>query len=75
MAEKVRELFLNVNKLINNVKKSILKSFYRIPLHKEIRPGLQLPPEPVITRWDTWIEAVQFDANNFVAIIKNVIKN
>jgi len=49
VAEKVRELFPYVNKLINNVKKSFLKSLSRIQLYKEILFGLPLPPEPVIT--------------------------
>lgn len=35
VAEKVRELFPNVNKLINNVKKSFLKSTSHIQLYKE----------------------------------------
>jgi hypothetical protein len=33
-----------------------------------------MPPEPVITRWDTWIEAVIFNANNYEGI-KTVIEN
>jgi len=53
VAEKVRELFPNVNKLINNVKKCFLKSPSRIQLYKETLPGFPLPPEPVITRWGT----------------------
>lgn len=73
VAEKVRELFPDVNKLINNVKKSFLKSPSRIQLYKEILPGLSLPPEPVITRWGTWIEAVIFNANNYEGI-KTVIE-
>lgn len=32
-----------------------------------------MPPEPVIARWDTWIDAVIFNANNYVRI-KNVIE-
>uniref|UniRef100_A0A2S2PVX4 DUF659 domain-containing protein n=1 Tax=Sipha flava TaxID=143950 RepID=A0A2S2PVX4_9HEMI len=73
VAEKVRELFPDVNKLINNVKKSFLKSPSRIQLYKEMLPGLPLPPEPVITRWGTWIEAVIFNANNYEDI-KSVIE-
>lgn len=73
VAEKVRELFPNVNKLINNVKKCFLKSPSRIQLYKETLPGLPLPPEPVITRWGTWIEAVIFNANNYEGI-KTVVE-
>jgi len=32
-----------------------------------------LPPEPVIARWDTWIDAVIFNANNYEGI-KTVIE-
>jgi hypothetical protein len=53
VAEKVRELFPNVNKLNINVKKSFLKSPSRIQLYKEMLPSLPLPPESVITRWRT----------------------
>jgi len=73
VAEKARELFPNVNKLINNVKKCFLKSPSRIQLNKETLPGLPLPPEPVITRWGTWIEAVIFNANNYEGI-KTVVE-
>ncbi|CAH2003791.1 unnamed protein product [Acanthoscelides obtectus] len=31
-------------------------------------PGLPLPPEPVITRWGTWLNAALFYADNFVKI-------
>lgn len=55
----------HVNKLINNEKKSFLKSPSRFQLYKEKLPCLPLPPEPVITRWGTWIEAVVFNANNY----------
>jgi len=73
VAEKVRELFSDVNRLIINVKKSFLKSPSRIQLYKEMLLGLPLPPEPVITRLGTWIEAVIFNANNYEGI-KSVIE-
>lgn len=67
------ELFPEVNKLINNTKKSFLKSPSRIQIYKEILPGVPLPPESVINRWGTWIEAVVFNANNYDGI-KTVIE-
>jgi hypothetical protein len=55
-AEEVRKCFPNVDKLISNVKKIFLKS-YRVAFFKNEAPGLPLPPEPVITRWGTWLNA------------------
>jgi len=50
IAEKVREIHPNVNKLINNIKKSFLKSPSRVQLYREELLGVPLPPEPVVTR-------------------------
>jgi hypothetical protein len=41
----VRELFLNVNTLVNNFKKLFLKAF-RIEIYKYVMPNVALPPEP-----------------------------
>jgi hypothetical protein len=49
-------------------KKIFFKSPSRIQIYKETLPGLPLPPEPVITRWGTWIEAVIFNVNNYEGI-------
>jgi len=56
-AEEVRKCFPNVDKLISNVKKIFLKSPYRVAFFKNEAPGLPLPPEPIITRWGTWLNA------------------
>jgi hypothetical protein len=37
-------------------------------------PDLNLPPEPIITRWSTWLEAVQYYCDHFNKI-KNVVSN
>jgi hypothetical protein len=37
-------------------------------------PNLTLPPEPIITRWGTWLSAVLYYSNNFEKI-KNVVLN
>lgn len=47
--EKVREIFPEVNKLVNNEKKILLISPHRVQLYKNIMKS-ELPPEPVITR-------------------------
>jgi len=68
IAEKVRDIHPNINKLINNVKKSFLKAPSRVQIYKELLPGKPLPPEPIITRWGTWIEAVIFTSHNYEGI-------
>jgi len=72
IAEKVREIYPNVNTLINNIKKSFLKAPSRVQLYREELPGVPLPPEPVVTRWGTWIEAVIFNTDHYLGI-KTVI--
>lgn len=68
VAETVRDLFPEVNTLISATKKVFLKAPYRIQCYKQRLPDTPLPPEPVITRWGTWIEAVNFYSDNFEAV-------
>lgn len=68
VAEKVRDIHPKVNKLINNVKKTFLKAPSRVQIYKEVLPDVPLPPEPIITRWGTWIEAVIFISQNYEGI-------
>ncbi|VVC25523.1 Hypothetical protein CINCED_3A013125 [Cinara cedri] len=37
-------------------------------------PGIPLPPEPIITRWGTWLNAPLFYANDF-EVFKNAIES
>ncbi|KAK4885975.1 hypothetical protein RN001_002246 [Aquatica leii] len=37
-------------------------------------PELTLPPQPILTRWGTWISAACYYANNFTKI-KKIIQN
>lgn len=68
LAEEVRCMFGNVNNLISSTKKVFLKSPARIKAYKEKLPSVPLPPEPVVTRWGTWLEAVVFYNQHFDAI-------
>lgn len=45
-----------------------LKAPSRVQAYKERLPNLALPPEPILTRWGTWLKAVLFYAENFEAI-------
>ncbi|VVC33355.1 Ribonuclease H-like domain [Cinara cedri] len=65
LAEKVREMYLNVNTLVSNLKKVFLKAPQRVDVYKEITPSVPLPPKPVLTRWGTWVEAANFCADHF----------
>ena len=72
IAERVKTMFTNVNKLIADRKKIFLKSPFRARQLKLIAPNLALPPRPIITRWGTWIEAVNYYAINFDEVKRNV---
>lgn len=52
-----------MDKLISLGKKVFRKS----PLRRKALydSGLQLPPEPVLTRWGTWLAAADFYAKHF----------
>ena len=68
IAEKVRDLHPDVDKFISLIKRIFVKANSRKRLFKEIFPDLKLPPNPVITRWGTWVEAVEYHAAHFDAV-------
>jgi len=72
VAEEIRSLFPDVDKFIANMK-AAFKAPSRILVYKEKFPDLPLPPNPVITRWGTWLAAAEFYANHFQKV-KEVIK-
>lgn len=65
LTEKIRLDFGDVDTLISNVKKVFLKSPKRVNILREKYPNLPLPPQPVITRWGTWLEAAFYYARYF----------
>jgi len=74
VAEEIRTNFQDVDKLISCVKKIFLKSPYRTQMFKTLAPGIPLPPEPVITRWGTWLNAVNYYCENFSYVKKVVLE-
>ena len=46
----------------------------RVTEFKKIYPQLPLSPEPILTRWGTWIEAAVYHAN-YIEEVKNVINS
>ena len=65
---------MQVDKLVSNIKSIFTKAPSRINFFKQVAPSLSLPPEPIITRWGTWLNAVNYYSNNF-DIIKNIINS
>lgn len=54
------------------MKKIFLKAPSHVHLFKENYPQTPLPPEPVITRWGTWLQAAAYYCDNF-SVIEDVI--
>lgn len=65
VCETIRSKFDDVNGLISFVKKIFTKAPSRIRLFKEKCPNIPMPPEPITTRWGTWLEAAVYYAENF----------
>ena len=71
-AEEVQKLHRDVNLLISETKKVFLKSPLRIRKFKLECPNVPLPPEPVLTRWGTWLSAVEYYSKHFDSVQKVV---
>jgi hypothetical protein len=72
VAEEIKKHFPKVDQLISNCKKIFLKAPSRVQIFKEIAPNIPLPPQPVLTRWRTWLTAAFYYCEHF-GIIKNII--
>lgn len=68
VADEIRQQFPQVNQLISKVKKIFVKAPLRVQFYKERLPNTPLPPEPILTRWGTWLKAAIFYADHFDAI-------
>ncbi|KAJ4450987.1 hypothetical protein ANN_02422 [Periplaneta americana] len=64
--------FPKVDLLISSVKKVFLKAPSRVNVLKEMYPEIPLPPKPILTRWGTWLEAVEYYAEH-IDSINNVL--
>lgn len=72
IAEEVRSCYPEVNKIVSYTKKVFLKAPQRVLHYRELMPNVSLPPEPVLTRWGTWLDAVSFYSEHFHGV-KSVI--
>lgn len=77
VCEKIRDENDEVNDLISNMKTLFVKSHKRAQLFRETNPGVPLSPQPVITRWGTWLDAVMYyfkywkETNNILSLLNN----
>lgn len=65
VAETIRAQFTKVNSFISAMKAAFKKAPSRTKKFQELCPGLALPPNPIITRWETWLDAANYYAINF----------
>lgn len=65
VCEKITESNPKIDGLIANVKKVFLKAPSRAALFRDCAPDIPFPPQPIITRWGTWLEAVGYYAKHF----------
>jgi hypothetical protein len=60
VAETIHENFPLIDKLVSSVKKVFVKAPYRKEAFKAVAPSVPLPPEPILTRWGTWLCAASY---------------
>ncbi|XP_054745659.1 uncharacterized protein LOC129250819 [Anastrepha obliqua] len=72
LVEFIRSEFHEVNLLISKLKATFVKSAARRQLVKQANPNITLPPEPIVTRWGTWLQACDYYADKFDAL-KSVV--
>lgn len=68
VCETIRLEYPNIDNMISCVKKGFLKAPSRVLKFRELFPELLLPPQPILTRWGTWLEATSYYADNFNSI-------
>lgn len=72
VAESVRASYKSVDDFVGLTKAIFKKAPARVRVYKEMYPDLPLPPEAVLVRWGTWLEAVEFLGKHYDAV-KSVI--
>ncbi|KAJ4445565.1 hypothetical protein ANN_12245 [Periplaneta americana] len=54
-------------------KNSIKHTTMRVLLFQTIAPGIPLPPQPVLTRWRTWLDPVNYYAEYYGKIMESLM--
>jgi len=67
-AERIRANFEDVDMLIAAVKASVVKNKDRRGKFSAIKS----PPQPVVTRWGSWLKAAEYYAKNFPQVVETV---
>jgi hypothetical protein len=78
VCENITKIYKSVNRLVSCGKKIFLKSQSRKQLFKDRYPLIPLPPEPVKTRWGSWIYAIEYYAKyylNFKTFVNSLDAN
>ena len=65
LAQYLMSKYKNVNRFVVCGKKIFLKAPNRVELFREVLPNTPLPPEPVKTRWGSWLRAVRYFAEHY----------
>jgi hypothetical protein len=63
----IKDNYEEVNQLVSLFKEVMVKSHLREYQFHE-KTGISLPPKPVITRWNTWLNAAFYYSDNFTKI-------
>lgn len=74
VSETIRNEFPLVNSFISNTKKCFCKAPSRISIFRENFPDIPLPPQPVVTRWGTWIQSVVYYSKYFKEVVTVIDK-
>lgn len=74
VAETIRECYPLVNELIASTKAVFLKSPKRTKEFHRLCPQIPEPPQPIITRWATWLKAAFYYYQHFYHVKKVVSK-
>ena len=65
LAQYLMKSYKDVNRLVVCGKKIFLKAPNRVEIFKEVLPNTPLPPEPVPTRWGSWLRGVRYFAQHY----------
>jgi len=69
-AEKVRAFYNDVDNVIARVKAATVKNKDRMNAFQQVGK----PPQPVLTRWTTWLRAAMYYADN-LPVVKTIVNN
>jgi len=70
VAGEVHGSYPEVDKLTANGKKIFIKSPLRVQKFNEEATTTSLPPQPIVTRWGTWLDAANYYCTNYSLIEK-----